>query len=271
MMLHYRPNRLSPRPRRRALALAVGAAGLIALIITGTVLSLLHSFTGTPGAARSSAPTQGRTSQVSATEARARDALAERAMPDTGTGHEFGWPQLSSRTPGTPIELPVPTRVDPLGVASGFPQTPQGALAQLAAIDTAALESGSLPGVRAVISAWAAAGGPTSQTWSGVTAMTSLLESAGLSGAGSPRLRVDVTAAMGLIKGRVGTDFVVACADFSIDITYRGSTTTATVDCQRMLWQQGRWLIGPGREPAQASPVWPDTDAAFDAGFRDLA
>jgi hypothetical protein len=100
--------------------------------------------------------------------------------------------------------------------------------------------------------------------------MTSLLESAGLSSAGSPDLAVRATPAMGLIKGRVGDDFVVACVDFSIDITFGGTTPTASADCQRMLWQDGRWLIGPGAEPAPVSPVWPGTDAALETGFRNL-
>ncbi len=100
--------------------------------------------------------------------------------------------------------------------------------------------------------------------------MTSLLDSAGLPGSGSASLQVVPRPAMGLIKGTVGTDFVVACVDFSIDITYGGTTTTVAVDCQRMLWHGGRWVIGPGPEPAPAEQVWPDTDAAIDAGFRDL-
>jgi hypothetical protein len=275
-MLQYRPAPQIPPPstsRRRVIALMVGAGGLAVLLLAGLVLSLYHlvhqptsTSTPTPSSPVTSGPSGG-----SAAVARARDELAARAMPETGTGHEYGWPDLSTRDPGPPIVLPRPRGVDEFGVAHGFPRTPEGALAQLAAIDTAALQSGSLPGVRAVIAAWAAAGGPTARTWSGVRAMRSLLDSAGLSGAGSPNLTVTLTPAMGLIKGRVGDDFVVACVDFSVDITYGGTTTTAMVDCQRMLWQGGRWVIGPGAEPAPASQVWPGTDAALDAGFRDLA
>jgi hypothetical protein len=37
-----------------------------------------------------------------------------------------------------------------------------------------------------------------------------------------------------------------------------------------MLRTGGRWMIGPGAEPAPSGSVWPGTDAAIDAGFRDL-
>ena len=122
-----------------------------------------------------------------------------------------------------------------------------------------------------MITAWADPGGPSARSWSGVAAMASLLGSAGLPGSGSPDLRIGVRAAMGLIKGRIGDDFVVPCVDLGIDIAYAGATTTTvSVDCQRMLWQDGRWVIGPGPEPAPAPQAWPDTDAAINAGFRDL-
>jgi hypothetical protein len=75
---------------------------------------------------------------------------------------------------------------------------------------------------------------------------------------------------MGLIKGQIGPDFVVACVDLSIDITFGGTTTTAAVDCQRMVFTHGRWMIGPGPEPAAAVSVWTDTNAAIDAGYKDL-
>ena len=268
-MLRYRPTHRTPRVTRgRVIALTVGAAGLSVLLVAGLVLSAIH-VVHRPWS-RPETTSSARNSRVSAEVERARDELAARAMPDTGTGHEFGWPQLSTRDPGPAIQLPPARGVDGLGVALGFPQTPQGALAQLAAIEAAALESRSLPGVRAVIRAWGAPGGPTTRSWSGITAMTSLLGSARLPATGSPHLSITVTPAMGLVKGRIGDDFVVACVDLSVDITYGATTTTVSADCQRMLWQGDRWLIGPGAEPAPVPQVWPGTDAAINSGFRDL-
>jgi hypothetical protein len=280
-MLRYRPSsapaRYSSRPARgRLLALAVGAGGLGVLVIAGVVLCLAGlAHPGQDPAQHSNdvvvRARPARPQAVSGAVAAARDALAAAPMPDTGTGAEFGRAQVSTRDAGAPIVLPPARGVDFLGVATGYPHTPQGALAQLAAIDTTALQSASLPGVRAVITAWAAPGGPTTQSWSGVRAMASLLGSARVPAAGSPGLRVAVRAAMALVKGQVGDDFVVGCVDFGVDIvTGAAMTDTVAVDCQRMLWQDGRWIIGPGPEPAPAPQVWPDTDAALDAGYRDV-
>jgi len=137
-------------------------------------------------------------------------------------------------------------------------------------IDQAALQSGSLPGARAVITGWAVPGGPTATTWSGVRALADLLDAAGLSGGGSPQLALVVTPLMGIVKGTMGSRFVVACVDFEIDVTLTQTARGAVADCQRMLWSSGRWMVGPGPEPAPGPSVWPDTDAAINVGYRDL-
>ena len=143
-------------------------------------------------------------------------------------------------------------------------------MAQLAAIDQTALQSGSLDGARAVIAAWALPGGPTTTSWSGVEAMRTLLTATGLSGGGSSQLAVVLTPLMGQIKGSVGPDFVVPCVDFELDVTLQQTARGAVADCQRMVWHRDRWMIGPGGEPALAPSVWPGTDLAIDVGWRDL-
>jgi hypothetical protein len=121
-----------------------------------------------------------------------------------------------------------------------------------------------------VIAGWAASGGPTPQSWSAVKAMAELLDSAGLSGGGSPQLALVVTPLMGLVKGSVGPDFVIPCVDFEFDATITQTVRVADADCQRMQWSEGRWLIGPGPEPAVPPSVWPDTDAAINLGYQDI-
>jgi hypothetical protein len=261
----------SRRTRGRRSALTAGAIGVLAAAVTA-VLSTAHpgiSIAGHEPSVSDRAFPPRRGEPVGAPIARARDRLAARPMPDTGTGHPYESSPLSTRDPGA-IALPPTLHVDALDVGTGYPQTPAGAIAQLAAIDTAALQSASLAGARAVISAWAAPGGPNTQTWSGIRAITGLLRSAGVPGAGSADLTVTVTPAMALLKGMVGDDFAVVCVDFSIDITLTSTTRTTAADCQRMLWTTTRWVIGPGPEPAAAPSAWPDTDAAIEAGYKDL-
>lgn len=223
---------------------------------------------GTPAAGGNAGP--GRSSAAGGT---AEDAVADRALPNVDP--QAAQPAPVSLTPPGTIIVPTANRVAAAGVATGFPRTPEGALAQLAAIDVAALESGSLAGARAVLAGWAAPGGPTGQSWSLIRGLAELLDQAGLSGGGSPRLALVLTPMMGLVKGSVGADFSVPCVDFELDVTLNQSARAAVADCQRMVWTagpggSGRWVIGPGREPATAPSVWPDTDTAIAVGYRDL-
>jgi hypothetical protein len=268
-----------PRPRRhRHLPAGSGAATAVALAVLAAaswsglrVIGADQAHRPPAGVSTASALAPREPARPDTQTQSARDQLARRAMPDPGTGKVYGSAPLATSDARPPVVLPPPTGIDDVGVATGFPQTRPGAMAQLTAIDQAALQSGSLTGARAVISRWAAPGGPTASTWSGVKAMGGLLEDLQLSGAGSPRLRIVVTPAMGLIKGDVGADFTVAGVVLTVDVTFTSyADSTPVADCQRMLWQGQRWVIGPGAEPAEAPSVWPDTAAALDAGYRDL-
>lgn len=266
--------------RRKMLALLAMAALTVAVLIAGLVLALPSALTATQDAADASnaggstataagpAWTAAGTGPRSAADA--RDVLAARPMPAVPESASHPAP-VSDRDPGLPIVLPPPTVNGPAGVPTGFPHTPEGAMAQLASIDQAALQSGSLSGARAVVAAWALPGGPTTSSWSGVRAMSTLLNATGLSGGGSPQLAVVLTPLMGQIKGSVGPDFVVPCVDFELDVTLQQTARGATADCQRMIWHLDRWMIGPGDEPAQPPSVWPDSDLAVSVGYRDLS
>ena len=266
--------------RRRLVAVlaAVTAVGL--LLVAGLVLGgyyALHpthpaaptASGGGAGTAQPEGPAASRPAPGRGDEEQARrDALAEQPMRSVPVSAALPMP-LSTQAPGV-ILLPAPTRIGPAGVPTGFPHTPEGALAQLAALDKAAMQPARLDAARAVISAWAAPGGPTPQSWSGVRAMADFLTAAGLSGGGSPLLALVVTPVMGVVKGSVGPDFVVACVDMEFDATLAETLRVAVADCQRMVWVGQRWVVGPGAEPAPAPSVWPDTDTAIAVGYRDL-
>jgi hypothetical protein len=265
--------------RRKMIALLAMAALTVAVLIAGLALAVAHALNpthdgadagnagGSIGSAAGPAPAAVGTGPRATADA--RDALAARPMPAVPESASHPAP-VSDRDPGPPIVLPPATVTGSAGVPTGFPHTPEGAMAQLAAIDQTALQSGSLSGARAVIAAWALPGGPTTSSWSGVRAMSTLLSATGLSGGGSSQLAVVLTPLMGQIKGSVGPDFVVPCVDFELDVTLQQTARGATADCQRMVWHGDRWMIGSGDEPAQPPSVWPDTDLALDVGYRDL-
>jgi hypothetical protein len=271
-----------PRPRPapvgswgRAKVLALLAAGALMglLLLIGLGLALHHGLdpSPAPGKPASSVPPRGAAGgpRPSGGLARARrDDLAAAPMPP-GSATDAQPSVLSTRDPGS-IVLPHATTAGPVGVPAGFAHTPAGALAQLAAIDKAALDSASLAGARAVIDHWAAAGGPTAATWSGVRAMADFLTAAGLSAGKAPDLALSATPLMGLVKASDGGDWVVACVDFEVDATLIRTARVAVADCQRMAWAGNRWVIGPGAEPAPAPSIWPGTDASIDAGYKEL-
>ena len=264
----------APWSRSKLRALLAGGVLAVVLVLVGLALALVQHTRPPAGATGrtgvdAKAATPGRVEPGPASDPTAgRDELAARPMPTVplSASHPLA---LSVRDPGPPILLPRSTRTGPAGVPSGFPRTPEGALAQLAAIDSTALNAASLPVAREVIGAWAVLGGPTTTSWSGIAAIAQLLDSAQVAG-GSGQLAVVTTPLMGLIKGTVGAGFVVPCVDFEVDVTLTTTARGAIADCQRMVWTGDRWMIGPGSEPADPPSVWPGSDLAFDVGYRDL-
>lgn len=246
---------------RRKLQVLLGAVAVVALAMAaGGVWSVVSMLSGS-----SSGDGTGSDSAQSA-----QDQLAAKQLPDAPL--EAAQPgSLSPGETGT-IEMPTPMEVGEVGVATGFPHTPEGALAQLAAIDSTALSSSSVRVAQDVIRQWAAPGGPTAESWSGVQGLAALLESAGMSSDAQNTITIGVEPKMGFIKGTVGEDFVVPCIDFIITATTAAGQPqqVAAADCQRMVWQDDRWVIGEGGEPAPAPSLWPGSQASFDAGYQWL-
>ena len=277
-----RPDAVPAWSRQRMLLLLVAAVVTVLVLLARLVLAVVdvihppHHGDAARHPSSATASSETRASDGRKTVTDPRDALAARPMPSVADDAAHPGP-VSIATPGPAIALPPPAGTGPAGVATGFPHTPAGALAQLAAIDQSALQSGSLADARAVITDWAQPGGPTATSWSLIAGLVTLFDETGLSGGGSPQLAIVLTPVMGLIKGSVGTDYVVACADFELDITLTQTARGAVADCQRMVWTRpssaasaGRWMIGPGAEPATPPSVWPDTDTAIAVGYHDL-
>lgn len=252
---------------RRQLMLALSLSLLTALaLLVGFVLSIYYTVRPTNDTDQSS-----RTA-VEGDPPGVRDVIAERPMPTIPVDAARPGPLSTERF--DVLVLPSPRALGPAGVATGLPHTKEGALAQLVAIDQAVLQSASVPGAQAVISAWAVPGGPTAESWSGVRAVAEMLTAAGLPAQGSPTLTVTASPAMGLIKGTAGRDYVVACVDFVVSATVTTTSRVAAADCQRMVWVEDsrgrRWMVGAGAEPAQPPSVWPGTEAAHEAGYQEL-
>lgn len=256
--------------RQKMLALLVGAGLCVMLLVAGLVLAVVYAVSPIEQTAADRSGHGGPNgSPAQSAAADPRDVLAARPMPSVGPEASHPGP-VSTADPGPPIVLPAATRIGPGRVPTGFPRTPAGAMAQLAAIDQVAIQSGSLSGAREVITNWSVPGGPTASSWSVVRALGVLFNAADLSGGGSSRLAIVLTPLMGQIKGSVGPDFIVPCVDFELDVTVQQTARGAIADCQRMVWTVDRWMIGAGSEPATPPSVWPNTDTAMRVGYRDI-
>jgi hypothetical protein len=257
--------------------LAIAAAIAVALI-AGFLYAVLGSF-------RSEAPTNGRAASSHAPGSSAapgspatvaganiahgavarQDELAERPMlrlPPSAARPQA----LVTAVAGAPIVLPIGSESDG-PVTSGFPETSEGALAQLAAIDAAALQDLDPERVAAVHSWAVLPGGVSLDEWTPAVAVT-----AARVAAGQPVETAELTSVFtplaGQIKGTVGDSFVVACVLGEWQITYRSTSRAGVGDCQRMVWHDGRWRIGPGAQPAFAPSAWPGSGDAVRAGWR---
>ncbi len=159
--------------REKMLALLVGAGLGCVLLVAGLVLFVVHEVSPSRAGGKHSAAGggthaagSGRTGPGGSSAASdPRDVLAAKAM--TSVGDDASHPSaVSTVNPGVDRASLPPRRPGPAQVPTGFPHTPAGAMAQLAAIDQVALQSGSLADARAVIDSWAMPGGPTSSSWS---------------------------------------------------------------------------------------------------------
>ena len=83
-----------------------------------------------------------------------------------------------------------------------------------------------------VIAAWAAPGGPSAESWSGVAAVQTLLEAAGLPANGSTDLAIQLEPAMGLVQD-AGTGTATVCVDFILTATSRGQAARSRC-CSRL-------------------------------------
>lgn len=218
------------------------------------------------GAVATPAPAPGLGGGVEAVTAE-QDRLAAEPMVAVPTAAAF--PQPLAPAPGAP-PLELPRASDPAAaLPTGFPRTPQGALAQLAAIDTVAFRDLNPATVAAVHRRATLPGAVPLRTWTPNVGVSAILDAIGAP-AGTPQVRATWTLTHAQVKGVLdGGDFVLACVLGELDATYRATGRAGVGDCQRMTWRDGRWFIGPGAQPAFAPSTWPGSADGVRAGWRE--
>jgi hypothetical protein len=261
----------APTERGRAIVVLVFAVVIAVALLCGLGYLIFGSTQGkkaaNPASSASASPSTVDTTDGS--QQNREDALAAAPMlqlPDSAAQPQA----LVTATAGPAIVLPAATaRIVPGGppVATGFPHTPEGAIAQLAAIDEAAMSAADQTQVHLVY-AWAAMSGAVAESdWLPGAAVASVLGEANVQ---ASQIHLSFQTVEAQIKGTVGSDFVLACVLGELDVTISTIGRGGLGDCQRMVWSQNRWWIGPGAQPAKAPSAWPGSADSVRGGWRVL-
>lgn len=274
---------------RRRLMLVLTAAALAALVLLGglgyAVYLVVDPASSTQPSTRLSHWSRSRTPQTGTPNAPSpvpgrgqayRDAVAAAPMltvPPTAMR-----PTDPAPVAAATISIAMPTGDGPAQVPTGFPHTPQGAVGQLAAIETTVLQAMSIVVTNRIYQAWVLpdhAGGGVSG-WELTQDVQAFL---GATSSG-PQMDLATTVraqpAAGLVKGTDGPDWTLACVLLQIRATVATDVQIGYGYCAPMQWTTsnhgpGRWMIAPGRPAAQAPSTWPGSVLALKAGWRTWA
>ena len=259
--------------RRRAGLTLLGIVGAVAAVIAAlAAIVIAHAATGTtsaPVAAGTAPAAPGGAGGEAATE----NELAARPMLQLPA--QAAQPQvMTTQSAGAAITLPRPTLIAGRWVPDGFPDTPEGALAQLKALNENGMSGGDPQVYARAYRDLSLPGAPDP----GSTGLSAVLRSfrshAGLAATGTMAgLEVSYQVTHGLVKGRADAGrYTVVCVLGELSVGYQGRTASAGVgDCQAMRWTVTGWRISPGALAAPASSAWPGSADAVKAGYRELS
>ena len=240
--------------RRRllvVLAAVVATAMLLLLGLGYAVYVALTSATGTANPLQAVTAAQATPGSQPARGAARRDDIASSPMLAVG-----------------PADSRASTRQGPASVPAGFPRTPEGAVAQLAAIETTVLDGMSIAVANHVYAQWALPGGVGVAGWEITQDVQAFLATAQMGSEKDIASSVVATPAAAQVKGTDGTDWVLACVLLDMRATITADAAMGYGYCERMQWRAGRWMIAPGTPPAAAPSTWPGSDLSIKAGWR---
>jgi len=256
--------------RRRLLAMVAALATTAVVLIASLVYAII---TAVSGHSTDSAISSGSVEVVTfstdpAADPRGdqyRDRVAAAAMLSTDRDDLIEQPAATSVA--TTVVVPPATSSGPAGVPTGFTHTPEGAVGQLAAIDTTVLTAMSTSLAADVLDAWSLPGAVSVDEWEMSANIRAFHTQAGTTETDATVAATAVPVAA-QVKGVDGPDWVLACVLYDVQAEI---TTTARIGygrCERMQWADGRWMIGPGEPPAPAPSTWPGSERSIQAGWH---
>ena len=257
---------VKPRSRGQLLAMLSGVALVAVALLVGFVLAIHSAVTGASVADTTEATT---VAPLPADQSQRRDTLA--AAPMLKVSQQDATQGIPAATPGPGIEVPTPATIGPAKVTSGFPHTPEGAVAQLAAIEVAVLSEMSIARTAEIHQAWTADGAVPVEQWRMTRHVQAFLGAANMGQVKDPNARVMISPVAAQVKATDGPNWVIACVLTDVRAVIKTEARMAHGYCERMAWDGTRWLVAPGEPPAEAPSTWPGTELAFQAGWRTWA
>jgi hypothetical protein len=258
------------RPRLLVVLACVVASAMLLLLGLGyAVYFALTSATGTAKPVTATAAARLAPGPRAARGAARRDEIASAPMLAVGPADSRA--ATPAAVAGPTITIPASTRQGPASVPAGFPRTPEGAVAQLAAIETTVLQGMSIPAANQVYEQWALPGGVGVPGWEITQDVQAFLTTAQMGTEKDMTSSVVATPAAAQVKGTDGPGWVLACVLLDMRATITADAAMGYGYCERMQWSAGRWMIAPGTPPARAPSTWPGSDLSIKAGWRTWA
>jgi hypothetical protein len=272
---------LARRRARAALSVLAAVAVLLLAVIGLVAWFVLHGHLPAhhPDPGPDQVPSAAAPPDSGGWDLAAEKALATRpmlALPEVAEA-----PQPLAQRPATAtLHLPVATG-DIGDVPAGFPNTPEGAVAALAALTTQGMRDADPRTYSQAYQTVAAPGAPPADQARLTRLLTDIRTSAGLAPTGPKAgLTMSWQPEQAQIKGVLdGGRYVVACVLGQFTADYQGRLVTYGVgDCQALRWMTadprsgatGQWLISPGPAAATAPDAWPGSQDSVNAGYLEL-
>ena len=304
--------------RRRLLTVVACVLAAATALLAGLGYAVYLSFAPSPDTTATTGP--GRSSPGQDLAQARRDRIAAAPMlavtpqdalpgpPSTDTAPGIVIPPATGNGSGTATGTETGTETGAGGgaggVPTGYPRTPEGAVGQLAAIETTVFQAMSMPLTAEVYRHWTmpqpAASGSGSGLGSGSGSgsgerdvaersgrpvvdagrgtgvagwqiarhVQSFLGAAQMGPEKDITTTVTATPVAGLVKGTDGPDWVLACVLLEVRAVISTEARIGYGHCERMQWHDGRWLIAAGAAPARAPSTWPGSQRSIDAGWQ---
>lgn len=259
--------------RRRAVLTLTGIAitGIAVLAVLAALLVAHHNTS--PHRAARPAPTRTTTPATGDTLATDERTLAARSM--LALPAEAAQPQpLTAATAGPSIGLPPATQTAGRFIPGGFPDTPDGALAQLKALDETTLTGGDPQVYAAGYRQLSAPDAPNPDSTGLYSLLTSMRSRAGIAATGPVAgLTFSYQVSAAQVKGTLDAGhYAVVCVLGQVSTGFSGQITTLGIgDCQAMTWTGSQWRIAPGVLAAPAPCAWPGSAPAVNAGYQAVS